>query len=304
MTNKRVSAYLYILLTAIIWGAAGPIIKFTLADFPPLIFLTYRFALSSIIGLIYFAKNKEKTTKNSNLLLLILLCAFVTSTLRLGSLFFGFDETSSISATLISSMTPVFMALTGYFLLKEHISKSELFGMGIAMIGTLISILTPILAETDFINASLYGNLIVLGSVLIDVFSVLLVKIIMNKKAISPSRLTHTIFIVGFITLLPVAIFVHSYSTIISTILSASWQGHLGVLYMAFISGTLAYTLQSKGLKVIEMGDVSIFAYLMPIFAAPLSIFWLHEKITLPFVFGSFIIAIGVFIAEYHHRRR
>ncbi|PJA42810.1 EamA family transporter, partial [Candidatus Woesebacteria bacterium CG_4_9_14_3_um_filter_39_10] len=43
MNPHRLKAYILLLIVAVIWGIAGPVIKFTLGGFPPLLFLTYRF---------------------------------------------------------------------------------------------------------------------------------------------------------------------------------------------------------------------------------------------------------------------
>ncbi|NTV79075.1 MAG: EamA family transporter [Clostridiales bacterium] len=40
-----------------------------------------------------------------------------------------------------------------------------------------------------------------------------------------------------------------------------------------------------------------------PIFAAPLAVIWLGEKITPVFIIGAIIIAVGVFIAEVKKKR-
>ena len=52
MTERRLRAYIYLLLVAGIWGAAGPIIKFTLQAIDPLPFLAYRFTIAAIFSII------------------------------------------------------------------------------------------------------------------------------------------------------------------------------------------------------------------------------------------------------------
>ncbi|PIP57395.1 hypothetical protein COX03_03365, partial [Candidatus Woesebacteria bacterium CG22_combo_CG10-13_8_21_14_all_39_10] len=55
MNPHRLKAYILLLIVAVIWGIAGPVIKFTLGGFPPLLFLTYRFGLSTLVAVILFA---------------------------------------------------------------------------------------------------------------------------------------------------------------------------------------------------------------------------------------------------------
>lgn len=304
MTKNRLHAYIFLLLTTIIWGAAGPIIKFTLADFPPLIFLTYRFIISAVIGIIFLsASGGIKITKNPSLLILILFAGFLTSTVRLGSLFFGINETTSLSSSVIAASAPILMSLTGFFILKEHITKLERIGMAIALIGTLISVVEPVFAQGTSLTATLRGNGIIVFSLLTDVAAVLLMKIVV-KKAITPSTFAHIAFIIGAVTVVPITLYFYPWQTIIQTIVAAPLSAHGGVWFMALISGTLAYTLLGKGLKTIEMGDASVFTYLQPLFAAPLAFFWLGETISGPFIFGSCLIALGVIIAEYKKRAK
>jgi drug/metabolite transporter (DMT)-like permease len=111
-------------------------------------------------------------------------------------------------------------------------------------------------------------------------------------------------FIIGFLTILPFVPFEASFSAVINTASNLSFPFHLGVLYMAIISGTTAYALWIKGQKSIEIREAGVFAYLMPLFSTPLAVFWLGEKITFLFVVGAVLIASGVFIAEYKRQKK
>ena len=73
---------------------------------------------------------------------------------------------------------------------------------------------------------------------------------------------------------------------------------------MALLSGSLAYTLSHAGQKTIEIGEAAVFSYLYPLFAAPLAVLWLGEKITPSFIFGGLVITVGVVIAEYKKRKK
>jgi drug/metabolite transporter (DMT)-like permease len=72
---------------------------------------------------------------------------------------------------------------------------------------------------------------------------------------------------------------------------------------MAVLSGTIAYILWHRAQKSIEIGEVGLFAYLYPIFGIPLAVVWLNEKITIPIIIGSAIVAVGVFLAEYKKKQ-
>jgi drug/metabolite transporter (DMT)-like permease len=79
------------------------------------------------------------------------------------------------------------------------------------------------------------------------------------RKDVDPLTLTNTAFIVGFVTLLPFAL-PQIISSNFRVITSPSIPYHLGVFYMAFLSGTLAYLLSNKAQKTIEVGEAAVFS--------------------------------------------
>ena len=64
MNPARLRAYLMLLVVAVIWGIATPIIKYTLEGFSPVIFLTYRFGISTVIAIVIFAVTRDHFSKN------------------------------------------------------------------------------------------------------------------------------------------------------------------------------------------------------------------------------------------------
>jgi drug/metabolite transporter (DMT)-like permease len=73
---------------------------------------------------------------------------------------------------------------------------------------------------------------------------------------------------------------------------------------MALLSGSLAYFLYQKAQKTIEASEATLFSYLSPLFAIPLAVFWLKEEITIFYLLGAVIVAIGVIIAESKRRKK
>lgn len=301
MNPHRLQAYFLLLLVSLIWGVAEVVIKFTLGGFPPLIFLTYRFAISTVLAVLFFSLTGFHFPRNLKVLLLILLYGFLTSTVALGFLFFGTDKTTAIDAVLISAMAPITIAAAGAFFLKEHVTLRERIGIGIAFLGTLITVLEPVLRNGDGFSG-FQGNLLVFASILVGTINAVLAKIIMRDE-VSPLFAANVSFIVGFVTILPLTLFFYPLTSILTQIKSTPLPFHFGVIYMAVLSGTLAYTLWHKAQKTIEIGEVGLFAYLYPVFGTPLAVVWLKEKITTPFIIGAIIIALGVVIAEFKKRR-
>ncbi len=300
MNPARKRAFIELLIVATIWGSGSPIIKYTLGGFSPAVFLTYRFFISTIVAIIVFSITGMKLPKNPKVLGMVLLNGFLISTVTLGLLFLGTDKTTSIEANLISAMAPIVIAISGVFFLKERITKRESVGMLIALSGTLITIVGPIL-KTQGSFGGMEGDLLVLASVVVGAITAILAKLVLrdNVDAIFATNMS---FIVGFVTMIPFTL-PQILNSKLSIITSVPLSYHLGVFYMALLSGTLAYFLWHKAEKTIEVGEVNLIAYLYPVFGSPLAVLWLKEKIDTPFIIGCIVIAVGVALAEVKKKR-
>ncbi len=304
MSKERLKSYILLLIVSAIWGIAGPIIKYTLPDFPPIIFLTYRFFISSIlmVPIVWVFKPKFPSSKRE--ILMLTLAGLFGSSINLGLLFFGFDKSNVLDATIIGNTAPIFVVLGGVLLLKEKLTQKELIGVVITFIGTLLVVVEPIFDGGIITTQSLLGNLlIVLANIAWVIYIVISKKELKHK--IDNLLMTTYMFLLGFVTTLPIALVqTKGVVNLLLLVSTAPLKAHMGVWYMAVLSGSLAYFLYQEGQKKIEASEATLFSYLSPLFAAPLAVLWLREKITTPFVIGTVIVIFGVFIAEYRKGTR
>src|SRR3989344_8440085 len=128
MNPSRLKAYFFLFITAVFWAIASPVIKFTLGGISPLLFLTYRFSISAILGLFFLAFMKPKLPKSFSEAALLLTYALFTSTFALGFLFLGMEKTTVLSATLITIVSPLMVSTAGVLFLHEHVTTREKFG--------------------------------------------------------------------------------------------------------------------------------------------------------------------------------
>ncbi|KKU09296.1 MAG: hypothetical protein UX13_C0044G0005 [Candidatus Woesebacteria bacterium GW2011_GWB1_45_5] len=299
MNPARNRAYLNLLIVTAIWGVAGPIIKYTLGGFDSLTFLVYRFGLSSMLALVTFAVMRPHFPKDKKVFWNLIAYGFLTSTVSLGFLFFGLENTTVLDMSLITLANPLLIIIAGVMFLNERVTRKEKIGMTIALAGTFLTVIEPLIQNGNG-ALRLSGNVLILGYLIATAWSAVLAKELLRKD-VSPLTMTNVSFIVGFISLLPFALIINSRALL--SIPSVPLPYHLGVFYMAFLSGSLAYWLGNKAQKTIEIGEEAIFSYLYPIFSTPLAVIWLGEKITPVFIAGAAVIALGVFIAEMKRKR-
>jgi len=293
-------AYLMLLVVAIIWGIAPPVIKYTLQGFSPEIFLTYRFGISTILAIIIFSIGGFHIPRDFRTIVTIVIYGFINSVVALSFLFFGMENTTVLETGLITLSSPLIISAAGVYLLHEHVTKREKIGMTIAMLGTALTIFGPLVTNGHG-TLKFSGNIMVFGYVITTLVTTLMMKSLL-KKNVNPITMTNLSFIIGFISFL-IFVFFKGHQISVNEFLNIKPIYHLGVLYMAVLSGTLAFYLNTKAQKTIEIGETAVFAYLVPVFGIPTAIFWLKEMVTLQFIIGAIIIAIGVFIAEIKKKR-
>lgn len=295
MTKHRLKSYIYLLLVALIWGAAGPIIKFTLGGIDPLSFLAYRFGISAVFSVIYFLIKGIKLPKPKKTLPQIIFYGILTFPLALGFLFTGLDKSTVLDFTLIATIAPLIVTAGGAAFFHDRITHREKIGISIVLFGACINSLAPLFFNNS--NLRLSGNIFIIAFLLFDSASILYAKNAVQHK-IPPLTLTNIGFIVGALTLIPYVLITQGTSNVVSSIVSLPFKYHLGVWYMALLSGSLAYFLFVRAQKSIEVSEAILFNYLQPIFAVPLAIFWLGEKLTPTFIVGAVLITAGIMIAE------
>jgi drug/metabolite transporter (DMT)-like permease len=299
MSSTRVKAYLLLILVTIIWGFAGPVIKYTLPTYPPFIFLTYRFLISTLILFPIVLVLKPKWPNNKKEFLILTAIGLLGSSINLGLLFYGYNYTNVLDATILSNTAPIFVVAAAALFLREHVTKKEKVGILITFIGTLTILLEPTVYNGVSSSQRIIGNLLIIAANFAWVAYIILSKYALKHK-FDTLFMTFYMFFLGFITILPFSIIQSgSVSNLLISLSAAPLKNHLGVWYMAVLSGNLAYFLYQKGQKSIEASEATLFSYLTPLFAAPLAVFWLKEKITLPFILGSIIIVVGIVISEY-----
>lgn len=301
MNPSRLKAYFYLLIVVVIWGIAPAVIKFALGELPPFLFLAYRFFITTIILLPIFLKMKGENISLKNLPLIILI-SLLGSTVNLGLLFYGSNLTTSLDSSLISATSPILIILGGIIFLNERVTKREKIGILITFLGTLIITFQSLFEFGTPVPHSILGNMILLLSNIVFAIYLILAKKGLQKN-IQPFALTFIMFAVGFITTLPLAIWESHGKSIIPQVLNLSLSAHLSVVFMAIFSGAIAYWLYQKAQKTIETSEASLFNYLSPIVTAPISILWLHEKLTSAYIVGLIVIALGVFLAEIKKRQ-
>lgn len=293
---KRKKAHLALILNAIIWGAALPIVKPALEFVSPIQFLFFRYLIASFFSIPIIIYLLIKHKPSIKMILSIVVMEAFSIVLGHAILYEGLNRTTSLEASLIASTSPIFITLGGIFFLKEKEDRNEWIGLLIAILGTLLIIFDPVISGNLKVKSfSLLGNALVLGYVAIWTIYMLLAKKI--YKTIPKSLIGFISVWVGvtsfyFLTSssLPDTSNLFTNLTLPSVFFAATYMGILGSI--------VAVPAIIYGNNRIEASEASLFSYLQPLVYIPLSVLWLKESITPTIIVALVLIAIGVYTAE------
>ncbi len=286
VSKNRLLAYSLLLVNAILWGFSPPIIKYALNYVSPATFLFVRYLLASLlffpIFLVYRAKHPYQHQPKH-----LLLLALLGTPLTLLPLFYGLSATTSIEASILESTSPIFIILGSLVYLRETVKPREWLGVFLAIAGTLLITLSPLLQSGSINSISIKGNLLIILSDIIWAAFLVLAK----RLKSDPIYLTFTSFIISIPFFLFLAL--KTASPLIPPAIALP-----SILYMAIGGSIIAFWAYQEGQKRIEASEAAIFSYLKPVFTIPLAFIWLKEPLTPLTIFSTFIIIFGVYLSE------
>jgi len=293
MNKFRLRAYVFLLITSIISGVAGPVIKLTLRQLPFDVFLFYRFFISSLVIIALLPKKPS-------VLIYFLIYGFLNSTVALGLLFLGTSKTTLLDMSLISILGPIATIVVAHYFLRDHLTKRAQLGSFIAIIGAAFIIIGPFLSTGDDVG-QISGNVLIIIYLIVGALNSIILKRLL-RIGVDPLSLTNMSFFIGFISFFVIILVQGKLTDALNIIKNLPLPYHAGVFYMALMSGTLAYFLGNVAQKSIEVSEAAIFSYIFPVISAIFAVLLLGDKLTLEIVAGSIITFVGVFLAETRKR--
>ena len=217
----------------------------------------------------------------------LLILGLLGGPLTLIPFYYGIDVTSSIEASLLESISPIFTVLGGILILRETLRRKEIIGIAFAIFGTLLLAVEPLLSSSGFSALSVKGNVLIIISDLIWAYFLIYSK----KDHVDPISLSF----VSFVICIP-------FFLIMVALEGSSFYIHPqaipGIIYMAIGGSIIAFWAYQEGQKLIEASEAAVFTYLKPAFAIPLALIWLHEPFSSVTMIATAIIITGVYLSE------
>jgi drug/metabolite transporter (DMT)-like permease len=286
MEKKR--AWLFLLLTNLFWAGNYVFGKYVTAELSPvwITFSRWLIALCFLFPLAQLVERPDwrKVMRRWFPLCVLGLLGVVSYNI---SLYAALQYTSSTNAALVNSLNPAFIVLFSALLLKETISKLQIGGFIISLLGVMV-ILTR--GEITKLLSTEYniGDLLMIAAILAWTFYSILAK---KLTGLPPITTTAASSLLGTLILLPFAV------STWGEIGDIGLLSITGILYMALFPSVGSYLLWNISVRDLGASRAGITLNLIPVFTALIG-FALGETITSAQLWGGLLVCTGVYLSS------
>jgi drug/metabolite transporter (DMT)-like permease len=294
VSKSKLFIYSEALFAVIVWGASFIATKVALRDMSPVTVVWLRFLMGLIILGTAVAARRQFAWPTSQEMGYFALLGFLGIAFHQWLQSNGLETSEAGTTAWIVSTTPVFMALLGWFLLKERPGWTKGLGILLAFGGVLVVVSK---GDPGAISVGRFGapgdKLILVSAVNWAVFSVLSRRGLKSYPA-SLMMLYVMAFGWAFTSLLFLA------TKGFMEISRLTLNGWLGIAFLGIFCSGLAYIAWYDALKVLTTAQTGVFLYIEPLVAVVVAFLVLGEAFTPASLVGGAIILIGVWLVNRH----
>ena len=259
------------------WGLGFVAAKSGLGHFPPLLLMSLRFFLSSIMLVWFFPIPRLYLTK-------IFYIALVSATLQYGLTFSGLKILDTSTASLLIQTEVIFGIITAAVFLREMPTKKQIIGIAVAFVGTILLLGTPSVE-----GKSLGAFLVLSGAFCWAIGQVMVRSLQGNVNGFT------LICWIGFFScpqMLLMSILIDGNP--IPLLISANYINWLTVLYLGLVMTVLGYGAWFYILSKHSMPIAMPFLLLIPVSAILGAFIFFNELPSLEVLFGGIVIISGL----------
>ncbi|MGA1306862.1 MAG: DMT family transporter [Candidatus Kapaibacteriota bacterium] len=201
----------------------------------------------------------------------------------------GVKYTTPANASLAYALTPAFVLLIAVFFLGETLTRKKIFGIVLAMVGTIIVLFEKGLA---FGSEQFTGNIMVLlASMSWAVYTTLGKKYAMKYGGVfmtGVTMITGLVLYIPVVMALPVSIEPWEYD-------GSIW---FQLFYLGVITSGLGYALWYVALTRMEASKLAVFNNIQPVLTTIMAFFLFNTVPSETFILGAIVAICGVIITQ------
>lgn len=283
--------YLLLSLTALFWAINIVLGRFIAGTVPPVALAQIRWTGAALIIAIYAWPHLRRDWAVIRRSLPILVILGLTGvTLYNTMAYVGLNYTQAINGLLMQSTGPLLVGLWSLILFRDPLTRQQLAGIILSLIGVVLIIAKGTLAILDTLALNV-GDLWFLGALVIyALYTVLLRK----RPPIHFLSLLATTIILGAILLVPATILEAGDGVPVSlTPVSLAVM-----VYVMVFPSILGYVFFNRGVELIGANRAGQFFHLIPVFGSIIAILFLGERPEWYHGVGYALILAGIVVAQ------
>lgn len=289
MKKVNIIAYLSVILAMIFWSYTFIWYKIVFEFYNPITVVFFRLIISSIFlfALMYPLKRLQKIQKG-DLKYFILVSIFNPFLYFLGESY-GVKFVSSTLAAVIIATIPLFTSFTSSFFLNEKITKMNILGILVSILGVGFVIFN----KGETIDASPFG----IGMLSFAVVAAIGYTLVLKKLTIKYNSTTVVTYhnFIGIFLFAPL-FFIIDYPEF--KLIGFSTDAWIPLLKLAIFGSSFAFIFFTFSIKRIGIAKANAFTNLIPVFTAIIAFFVLNEIINMNKITGITLVICGLFLTQ------
>ena len=290
----NIKAVLKALFAVSVWGASFVATKISLQYIGPTTLVWLRFAMGvAVLGLFVWLSKQFSFPGRKDWGYFALL-GFLGITFHQWLQSTGLVTAQATTTGWIIASIPIFMALLGVIVLKEHLVWYQTAGILLAAFGVLLVVTKGDLTAVTTGKFGTPGDfLVLLSAPNWAVFSAL------SRSGLQKFPSTLMMFYVMSFGWLFTSILLF-FDSGMSQIPAIPWNGWIAVTFLGILCSGVAYVFWYDALKVLPVAQTGAFLYLEPIVTVIVASLVLKEAVLLATLVGGVTILIGVWLVNRH----
>ncbi|MCC6201808.1 MAG: DMT family transporter [Gammaproteobacteria bacterium] len=274
-------------LVMLVWASSSVVVRAVYQEIPPVGLSFWRWLVAGLVLTPFVVRriwrDRARLCRGAGRFLLLGIFMVGGGTV----LFYALQFTTATNASLVNATQPALTGIAVWLLLGERPSVRQLFGIGIATGGVLITVAqgNPMVLLYLSFNP---GDLLVLGSV--AVYALYAVYLPRWAHGFDPLTVIFLVCLAGVAALLPW----YLAETLGGKPVPVTRATLLAVGYLAAFPSVLAVYLWNRSIAVLGANRTAIFANLLPIFGALLAVVFLRERLYLYHGLSLLLILVGI----------
>ena len=287
--NRTLVGILCGLGAASIWGGMYVVSKVVLEIIPPFSLVSLRLILGALTLVLVLWMRGFFPTISRKQVWQVLGVGLVGYGVSLSLQFLGTKLSTAANGSLVTSATSALVLIFAAILLKEKITALRLIALFLATLG-VVAVIDPRSAQ---LNPDLFlGNILLIGAAVTwALYSVLVRKTTQNLDVIPFS-------LIAFLGGLPIVMPAGAWELKTMGVGEISLGAVGGVLFLGIISTALAMVLWNNAFALMDASLASLTFFAQPVVGTVLGWLFLGERITPLFLFGGFLIGLGLVISS------